>query len=134
MWSNGSPNGDATPASAPILDALVGTAIAYHRDFIKPNKTYRRPNDTERAALSDLLGRLEALPSNADAEAIQTEVYEVGKRHPFPDLRAWFKALYEVLLGQEQGPRMGSFMAIYGLSESIDLIRRALAEEDLAVG
>ena len=125
---------DATPESAPILDALVGTAIAYHRDVIKPTKRYRHPNDMERAALSDLLERIEALPSDADAEAIQTEVYEVGKRHPFPDLRAWFKALYEVLLGQEQGPRMGSFMAIYGLAESIDLIRRALAEEDLAVG
>ena len=68
---------------------------------------------------------------DAEAEAIQFEVYEVGKRHPFPDLRSWFKALYEILLGQSQGPRMGSFFALYGLAESIRLIERALAGEDL---
>ena len=70
--------------------------------------------------------------ADADAETIQTEVYEVGKRHPFPDLKAWFKALYEILLGQSQGPRMGSFIALYGLQETQDLIKRAIAGEDLA--
>ena len=58
-------------------------------------------------------------------------VYEVGKRHPFPDLKTWFKTLYEVLLGQSQGPRMGSFFALYGLEESRALLKRALAGEDL---
>jgi hypothetical protein len=67
----------------------------------------------------------------ADADAIQTEVYEVGKRHPFADLKAWFQGLYEVLLGQSQGPRMGSFIALYGVKETIELIRKALAGEDL---
>ena len=122
------------PESAPILDSLIGYAIRYYADFVKPAKRYRKPGETERAALDDLLGRLESLPESADGEAIQTEIYEVGKRHSFPDLRSWFKALYEILLGQEQGPRMGTFFAIYGLEESKDLIRRALAEEDLAVG
>ena len=124
----------ARPDNAPILDTLVGNAIRYYRDFVKPNKRYRAPSAPERAALEDLLDQLQALPADADAEAIQTQVYEVGKRHDFPDLRAWFKALYEILLGQDQGPRMGSFISLYGLSESITLIRRALAGEDLAQG
>ena len=72
------------------------------------------------------------LPADADAETIQTEVYEVGKRHPFESLRDWFRALYEILLGQSQGPRMGSFIALYGLKETVALIDRALAGEDLA--
>jgi lysyl-tRNA synthetase class 1 len=125
---------EAKPEKAPILDELVGCAVRYYRDFVKPNKKYRAPSETERAALTDLLAELEALPEDADAETVQTQVYEVGKRHEFPELRAWFKALYEILLGQEQGPRMGSFMSLYGLPESIALIRRALAGEDLAEG
>ncbi len=124
----------ASPENAPILDTLVGRAVVYYRDFVKPAKTYRQPNETERAALTDLLAALETLPEDADGETVQTHIYEVGKRHGFPELRAWFKALYEILLGQEQGPRMGSFMSLYGLRESKGLIRRALAEEDLAVG
>ncbi|MGY8993253.1 MAG: lysine--tRNA ligase, partial [Rhodospirillales bacterium] len=85
----------------------------------------------EAAALKDLAQVLGTLPENADAGTIQTEVYEVGKRHDFADLRAWFKACYEVLLGQNQGPRMGSFIALYGISETMVLIRRALSGEDL---
>ena len=95
-------------------------------DFVKPAKKYRAPTAAEREAMDELLAQLEALPADADAEAIQNEVYEVGKRHDFENLRAWFKTLYEVLLGQEQGPRMGSFMALYGLEESKALIRGAL--------
>ena len=123
---------DATPETAPILDKLVGYAIAYYRDFVKPNKSYRAPTDMERAALDDLVVALNALPADADAETIQTEVYEVGKRHDFENLRDWFKALYEVLLGQSQGPRFGSFVALYGKDESVDLITRVLAGESAA--
>ena len=79
-----------------------------------------------------LLAALKALPDDADGEAIQTQVYEVGKRHPFPDLRAWFRALYEILLGQSEGPRMGSFIELYGLPETRQLVERAIAGEDLA--
>ena len=125
---------EASPETAPVLDGLIRFAIAYYRDFVKPKKHYRAPDAIERTALEDLLAGLEALPEGADAEAIQTCVYEVGKRHDFADLKSWFKALYEVLLGQSQGPRMGSFMALYGLAESKTLIGRALAGEDLAVG
>jgi lysyl-tRNA synthetase class 1 len=121
-----------SPATAPMLDRLVGYAIAFYRDFVKPKKQYRAPSDMERAALEDLLRTLEALPPGVPAEDIQNQVYEVGKRHPFADLRAWFRALYEVLLGQSEGPRMGSFIALYGVSETKALIGRALAGEDLS--
>jgi lysyl-tRNA synthetase class 1 len=125
---------DATPATAPILDRLVGHAIAYYRDIVKPAKQYRPPTELERKALAELVEALEKLPPGTDPEAIQTEVYEVGKRHPFPSLRDWFKALYETLLGQSQGPRFGSFIALYGKAETIALIRKALAAETVAQG
>ena len=86
----------------------------------------------ERAALDDLVASLNALPADADAETIQTEVYEIGKRHDFENLRDWFKALYEVLLGQSQGPRFGSFVALYGKDETVDLVTRVLAGESAA--
>ena len=122
---------NATPATAPILDGLVGHAAAYYRDFVKPKKRYRAPNETERAALTDLEKAMTALPPGADEKTIQNEIYEVGKRHPFPDLKSWFQALYEILLGQPTGPRMGSFIALYGLSETLALIKRVLAGEKL---
>jgi lysyl-tRNA synthetase class 1 len=120
---------DATAETAPILADLVGHAIAYYRDFVKPAKQYRAPDATERAAIEDLVQALNALPAAADAETIQTEVYEVGKRHAFENLRDWFRALYETLLGQSQGPRFGSFVALYGKDETVALIRRVLAGE-----
>jgi len=123
---------DATPENNPTLDRLVGYAIRYYTDFVKPKKHYRAPNADERAAIEQLAESLAALPANSDAETIQNAVYEVGKQHEFESLRDWFRALYEVLLGQEQGPRMGSFIALYGLPETVELIRRALAGEDLS--
>jgi lysyl-tRNA synthetase class 1 len=123
---------DLTPENAPFIDGLVGTAIDYYRDFIKPGKVYRQPTDTERAAMAELAEALKGMDAKASAEDLQTEVYEVGKRHGFENLRDWFKALYEVLLGQSQGPRMGSFIALYGVEETVTLIERALAGEDLA--
>ncbi len=121
----------ANPVTDPILDSLAGYAIRYYRDFVKPHKRYRAPTEIERAALEDLVAELEKLPKDAAAEDIQTQVYEVGKRHDFESLRDWFKACYEILLGQDQGPRLGSFIALYGIDETIVLIRRALAGEDL---
>ena len=106
---------------------MVSHAIAYYRDFVKPTKRYRAPEEMERRALEELLQELGKLPADSDAETIQNQVYEVGKRHPFPSLRDWFKACYEILLGQEQGPRLGSFFALYGLENSKALIKEALA-------
>jgi lysyl-tRNA synthetase class 1 len=122
----------ATPENSPFLDRLVGHALAYYRDFVKPSKQYRAPDAKERAALSDLADRFAAMPADADGEALQNEVYAVGKDHEFEPLRDWFRALYEVLFGQSQGPRFGSFAALYGRDETVDLLRRALAGKDLS--
>lgn len=119
---------DASPESEPVLDRLMGYALNYYEDFVKPSKTYRLPDDKEKVALLDLAERLKGLPADTtDGEAIQSEVYAVGKEHAFDPLRAWFGALYEVLLGASQGPRFGSFAAIYGLPQTIELIEKGAA-------
>ncbi|MGI4817197.1 MAG: lysine--tRNA ligase [Janthinobacterium lividum] len=116
---------NATPENEPLLDRLMDYALNYYEDFVKPTKVYRAPTEMEKAALLDLAGRLKALPQDTtDGEVIQNEVYAVGKEHGFEPLRAWFAALYEVLLGASQGPRFGSFAAIYGLPQSIELIEK----------
>jgi len=122
----------ATPENAPILDQLIGYAINYYRDFVKPAKQYRKASDVELNALKDLQTSLSNIDKDADASAIQSEVYEVGKRHDFDDLKLWFKALYEILLGQSQGPRMGSFIKLYGIDETKDLLGKAINGDDLA--
>ena len=122
---------DATPENAPTLDRLTNYAVEYFRDFVKPHKKYRAPTDMERAALEDLANSLSALPPGAAAEDVQTAVYAVGKNHEFDDLKSWFKALYETLLGQSTGPRMGSFIVLYGIEETKILIDRVLKGEDL---
>jgi lysyl-tRNA synthetase class 1 len=120
----------ATPANHPLLDKLAGYAVAYYEDLVLPQKRFRAPDDKERAALADLRDRLHALsPDEKDGVKIQDLVYAVGNDHAFDPLRAWFGALYEVLLGQQQGPRFGSFVAIYGVPETIALIEAALAGE-----
>jgi lysyl-tRNA synthetase, class I len=130
-----------TPRSHPRLDALVGYAIHYFRDFVLPHKKFREPQAAERAALSDLRDALSQLPANATAEQIQEVIYEVGRREPFLDHKGkgktrdgkpgvsleWFNMLYQVLLGMEKGPRFGSFVAIYGIRNTVDMIDGALA-------
>ncbi len=93
-----------------------------------PSKTYRLPDARERTALADLAARLEKLPENADGEALQTEVFSAGKENGYAkeDLRQWFQAIYEVLIGQTQGPRFGTFIALYGKHETIQLINDGL--------
>jgi lysyl-tRNA synthetase class 1 len=118
---------DATPDSQPFLARLVEHAVLYYRDFVRPEKRFRSPNETERAALADLAETLRGMGPASDAEAIQTMVYEVGKRHPFPNLKSWFGCLYQVLLGQQEGPRFGGFVALYGIAETIALIDSQLA-------
>ncbi|WP_158045048.1 lysine--tRNA ligase [Skermanella pratensis] len=117
---------DANPESAPFLDRLVQYAVNYYQDFVKPTKRYRAPTEQERAAMRELLDELGRLPDGAKAEEIQFQVYEIGKRHGFADLKSWFQALYEVLLGQTMGPRMGSFIELYGIGNTRDLIAQAL--------
>ncbi|RVT82626.1 lysine--tRNA ligase [Rhodobacteraceae bacterium CCMM004] len=118
---------EAGPETHPDLDAAAERAVRYYNDFVKPAKVYRAPDARERAALADLAGRLRAWDGGRDAEALQSEVFAVGKAHGFEPLRDWFRALYEVLLGASQGPRFGGFVALYGVEETAALIDRALA-------
>jgi lysyl-tRNA synthetase class 1 len=115
-----------SPETHPELDTLIELAVNYARDFVAPDLKRRAPSEVEAAALRDLDEELAKLPTAADAEAIQHLVFEVGKRHPFDSLRAWFQALYETLLGSAQGPRMGSFIALYGIDNTRRLIAEAL--------
>ena len=115
-----------SPQSDPELDELIGLAVNYARDFVMPDLRRRPPTSLEAEALRDLDSELARLPADADGEMIQHAVFEVGKRHPFESLRSWFQALYETLLGSSQGPRMGSFIALYGIDNSRRLIAEAL--------
>ncbi|WP_394726828.1 lysine--tRNA ligase [Altererythrobacter sp. GH1-8] len=121
---------DADPAKHPELDVLVNAALAYNRDFVAPTLKKRAPSENEAAALRELDEVLAGLDPAISAEEIQTEVYEIGKReeYGFESLRDWFRALYETLLGSEQGPRMGSFITLYGVENSRKLIAEALAK------
>jgi lysyl-tRNA synthetase class 1 len=128
-----------TAQSHPRLNSLVGYAVHYFRDFVLPQKKFREPSEVERKALSDLRDALSQLPAESSAEEIQNVVYEIGRRPPFLDEAKkskdgrpgvsldWFNMLYQVLLGQEKGPRFGSFVAIYGLKNTVDMIDGALA-------
>ncbi len=130
-----------TPQTHPKLHQLVEYAIHYYRDFVLPAKTFREPTPAERQALMDLRDALSQLPPDTSAEKIQEVVYEVGRREPFLDKTGkiktkdgkpgvsldWFNMLYQVLLGQEKGPRFGSFVAIYGVENAVGMIDGALA-------
>ncbi len=130
-----------TPQTHPKLDKLVQYAIHYYRDFVLPTKKFREPTDQERVALADLRDALSQLSAGATPENIQDVVYEVGRREPFLDKTGkvkskdgrpgvsldWFNMLYQVLLGQEKGPRFGSFVAAYGVQNTVDMIDGALA-------
>jgi lysyl-tRNA synthetase class 1 len=129
-----------SPQTHPGLDRLVARATRFYRDFVRPAKSYRAPSEAERAALEDLSAALAPLEGSTDSDALQAVVYEVGRRH-FPDLsgkskspdgrpgvsQAWFSSLYQVLLGEQRGPRFGSFVALYGVAETRALIVDALA-------
>jgi lysyl-tRNA synthetase class 1 len=130
-----------TPQTHPGVAALVGYAIHYFRDFVLPAKKFRAPTEAERSALLDLRDALAQLPPAATAEEIQDVVYEIGRREPFLDRTGkikskdgkpgvsldWFNMLYQVLFGQEKGPRFGSFAAVYGLENTTAMIDGALA-------
>lgn len=116
----------ASAQENPLLDRLAGYAVRYYKDFVKPSKTYRAPDAREREAMQDMSSRLKAFDEEPTPEALQTLTFSVGKDHAFENLRSWFQALYEVLLGQSQGPRFGSFIALYGPRETAELIDEAL--------
>ncbi|MCY4048063.1 MAG: lysine--tRNA ligase [Hyphomicrobiales bacterium] len=115
-----------SPESHPALDSLAHYAIAYYHDFVAPHRKRRAPTPKEASALKGLIERLQGLSPDADAKTVQNEVYAAGKAAGFEELRGWFQALYEILLGEKQGPRFGSFIRFYGIENSIALIRDAL--------
>jgi lysyl-tRNA synthetase, class I len=137
---------DISATSHPRLDRLVTYAVRYFRDFVRPAKTYRLPDEVEQQALNQLTAMLADLPPDASAEAIQTALYDIARPIPrYQDLKAkgatperpgvsneWFNMLYQVLLGENRGPRFGSFVALYGLAETRRLIAEALAGNLLA--
>ncbi|MCS6921867.1 MAG: lysine--tRNA ligase [Elioraea sp.] len=128
-------NPEATAERFPMLARLVSHAVAYYRDFVLPAKRFRQPSAEERTALADLADALESAPAGADAETLQDLVYEAGKRHFGKErLREWFGCLYQVLLGQAEGPRFGGFVALYGVAETVALIRAALARTEASAG
>jgi lysyl-tRNA synthetase class 1 len=133
---------DASPEKNPKLDELVGYAVRYFHDFVKPMKRFAMPDEVEREALAELDKGLAGLAPGASAEDIQAAIYEVGRaiaryqdtKKLAPDGRPgvsveWFNAIYKLLIGQERGPRFGSFVAIYGIAETRALIGRALSGE-----
>ena len=131
----------ASPENHPRLDSLVRYAVAYFRDFVAPKKRYRLADAVEREALLAVSGKLGAMPAKASAEEIQHALYDIARPIPrYQDLKAkgatearpgvsndFFNMVYAVLLGEERGPRLGSFIALYGLAETRALIYRALA-------
>ena len=119
---------DANAATYPALDRLIDHALAYGRDFVAPTLHKRAPQGVEIEALKRLDTELASLAADTSAEDIQNIVYEIGKTGGFENLRDWFKALYETLLGSDQGPRMGSFIALYGIANTRRLIAEALSK------
>ena len=129
-----------TPETHPRLDLLAKHALRYFDDFVKPKKQYRPPTEEEALALNDLAAALATLPAHAAPDEIQQKVYDVGRRDPYKTTQkdgsvgvgqGWFNMLYQVLLGEEKGPRFGSFVALYGLDNTRALIGRAV-KGDLA--
>ncbi|MGD9671260.1 MAG: lysine--tRNA ligase [Hyphomicrobiaceae bacterium] len=121
----------ATAQQHPLLDQLAGYAVRYYEDFVAPTKVFRAPTDTERTALQALDTALAAVPADADAATLQNIVYEAGKENGYAkeNLRQWFQAIYEVLLGSSQGPRFGSFIELYGIDNTRALITKGLTGE-----
>jgi lysyl-tRNA synthetase class 1 len=119
---------DTSKETHPHLDRLAGYAVRFYQDRVRPDKQYRSATAEEKTAITALRAALAGLPEDAEASDVQTVVYATGKER-YENLRDWFKCLYETMLGQEQGPRMGSFFRLYGLSKSIALCDAVLADE-----
>ena len=113
---------DATPENAPYLDHLTNFAVNYYNDFVKSKKEYLEPTNRHKELLSEVSIMLSKLPSDATGEEIQNEIYAIGREAGYENLRDFFKEIYQILLGQTQGPRLGSFFKLYGVSETIKLI------------
>jgi len=118
---------DVNRTEHPILEKLIKNAISYFNDHVKIHKKYRSANELEKKALLELTQEIQKMPEGLSPEEMQTIVFTVGKNYyAKEELRNWFKAIYEVVFGDEQGPRMGSFICFFGKQETIDLINNSL--------
>ena len=115
-----------TSKTHPHLDVLIGYAVTFYQDRVSPFKSYRLASEEEKIHLKDLKNSLSELLEDTTAEDIQNRVYAIGKQANYENLRDWFSCLYQILLGQTEGPRMGSFFKLYGLKASLKLIDDAL--------
>ncbi len=124
---------NAAPEALAAADRLTAYAARYWKDFIEPKKVFRKPTDQERAALADLAARLKAIGDGAEEDRYQTATFDAGKAQGYEkNLRDWFKAIYEVVFGQHDGPRMGPFAKIYGAAATAKLIEDALGRDRAA--
>ena len=111
----------------PIFNNLIKYSIKYFKDIVKKNKKYKKPNSVEMKALLDLILTLENCSNDMKPEDIQTEIYKVGKNNGYKEnLREWFKLIYEVVFGVENGPRLGFFISFFGREEMISLIKEKI--------
>jgi len=113
---------DIKPPNNPYTDKLVEFSIQYYKDFVEPNKKYKKPSDEEKNILQELIELLKKCKPEITSEEIQSEVYELGKKHKY-ELKDWFLFLYEILLGQKNGPRLGTFILLLSIKETIKLIK-----------
>jgi len=120
---------DISEDSKKYIDQLVTFALEFYKDFVLPTKKYRKPNSSEIKHLQSLKERLSLMYEEKDPENIQTVIYDIGKESEYDSLKDWFSALYEILLGQSQGPRLGSFIILYGVEEIVKLIDKAIKGE-----
>ena len=117
---------DINPNENSELDSLIQYSINYYNDFVLPNKKYLKLENENRQIFEDIKLFLETTDHESSAEELQTQIYEIGKKYNFENLRDFFKLIYQVLLGQEQGPRLGSFIKLYGIKKTIKLINETL--------
>ena len=116
-----------TKENSPLLAKMVHCAINYYNDFIKANKKYREPTENERAAMLELKEVLLNLDENLEGKEIQNEVFAIGRKYGYEqNMKDWFAALYQILFGQEEGPRMGSFIALYGTKNFAEMITKII--------
>ena len=105
---------------------MIQCAINYYIDFVLPKKKYTKIESNNKIVFEDILDLLKNIKPNTSSEEIQTQIYEIGKKHKFANLRDYFKLVYQVLLGQEQGPRLGSFIKLYGIDKTCSLLEKVL--------
>jgi lysyl-tRNA synthetase class 1 len=114
----------------PQFDLLIQYAINYYNDFVLPNKKYLKIDNSNKSIFLNMKKILREIDNKSSSEAIQTEIYELGKKHNFENLRDFFKLIYQVLLGQDQGPRLGSFIKLYGIEKTINLIDNVIDDSN----